>query len=71
MTTDSRRYIIKINGAWLAEFKYNVDFTVTPVGSGVKQDAEVYEGLGGVIAVLREIQLSGVGVTGIIVEEAE
>lgn len=63
-------YVIKVNDAWLAEFKYAGD-SLTPIGSEVKQDAEVYEGIGGVIAALREIQLSGVGVTGIIVEEAE
>lgn len=71
MTTS---YIIKVNGAWLTEFKYGA-ITVRPVGSDVKQDAEVFEGLGEVIAAMRVIQMwqrmSCVDVAGISVEEAE
>lgn len=72
MTENS--YVIKANGAWLSEFKYDAD-SVTPIGSDVKQDAEIFEGLGEVIEALREIRLwnriTGVEVTEIIVEEAE
>lgn len=59
-------YVIKVNGAWLSEFKYEAD-SVTPIGSDVRQDAEEFEGLGAVIEAMREIylwqRLSGVEVT--------
>lgn len=68
----TKEYVIRINGAWLSELKYEYD-SITPVGSDVKQDAEVFEGLGEVIEALREVYLwqriSGVDVTGISIHE--
>lgn len=49
-------YVISFNGVWLSEFQFTED-GLTPINSDVKQDAQEFEGMGAVIAALRDIYL--------------